>query len=450
MKYEEAVPSKLVKIRSMSLEDVDLIGRWFEYGSCKTASEINGFHETFSVLHYQERMQKHNWVYQCKVVEDLGHPAGYFDYRYRTHHGEICGIYAEPQLRMERIDQHLLRWIIADLREHGCSDVRVEIQADKFDLLGVFQNIGFQRDETQHHIDSGKSFHLLRYLIKPFQRLSPQEPAYRLLQTENLYLDHVALAEALIDVIKNLQGVEVILGLGSLARGFGDQWSDLDLAVFGRGPDLYFLGRGEFNLSSVFLDLFVINLDASSLSDWGDSAKQAYEESVILFAKDTTIIDFFQQAFAFRKGEQVQKIQEILLKLGWIGFQPRQWYDTDKYGYFWTVPYDLWIRRGSITSAHTTIDLALEYTLHLLFLANGRRAPDIKWLRFLAPHLPWLPPSFNFFIEQVDVGKCDEPGFRSRAMSLLSIVEGIIQNIEEKGLINGDIYQSYIDNGDYY
>jgi predicted nucleotidyltransferase len=259
-----------------------------------------------------------------------------------------------------------------------------------------------------------------------------------------MYLHHAALAEALTHSLQELPGVQAILGLGSLARNFADSWSDLDLAVLGSGPDLTQLWRGERSLAGIDVDLFVVDLESSPPETWDDSRLQAFEESVLLFARDTSIIQLLQQAVRFDEQEQNRKIREIVLMLGWIGFQPRAWSDLHKYGYLWSVPYDLWMRRGSTASAHATVDRALDLTVQLLFLTNRQRIPDVKWRRFLVPHLPWLPPHFASLLEQVETGMRNEDGFLSRATAVLTIVEGVVSYLEEIGRISGDLYQTYL------
>ena len=214
--------------------------------------------------------------------------------------------------------------------------------------------------------------------------------------------------------------------------------------MLSHGAVLANLWQRERNLAGIDVDLFVIDIDTSTPSTWDDSRLQAFGESVILFFRDPSTIPFLRQAVYLREDEQTFKIQEIVLKLGWIGFQPLAWFNQEKYGYRWTVPYDLWIRRGSIASAHVTVDKALDSTLQLLFLVNGQRIPDVKWRRYLAPHLPWLPPRFTLLLEQVENDQHNEEGFRRRAKAVLSMIEEIVSPLEESGKISGDIYQSYL------
>jgi predicted nucleotidyltransferase len=293
-------------------------------------------------------------------------------------------------------------------------------------------------------VEDGKRVYVLYRPIEPFWRLSSPEPRYERLHGANIYLHHVAVAEALTEKMRRISGVEAILGLGSLSRGFADEWSDVDLAVLGRGRGLRGLWHGERWLAGLSIDLFVVDLDRAPPAKWDNSRRQAFEESVVLFSRDTSVVRALRRAGRLGKKERIEKIRETLLKLGWLGFEPRTWYGQCKYGYVWSLPHDLWFRRGSVASAHMTVDQAVDYALQLLFLTNGRRVPDPKWRRYLAPGLPWLPADFNSLLERVEKDRRDDHGFRSRAESVLWIIEQTVQYLEETGAIGDDLYQTYL------
>lgn len=308
MKLENVIPTKLMHIKPTSIEDIDLIAQWFENGKCNEVSQKQVSRDIHSFFQYQESMQQSGWEYQCITIEDEKRIVGYLDYRYRNSLGEILGIYLDFHLRGQHIGQHLIRWIIADLRQRGCRELRIEIQANESAALNKFRSVDFRHDKTLDRIEDRTVIFTLSRPITPFLYLRPPNPAYTFLHSENIYLHHVALAEALSGAIQQLPGVEAILGLGSLARGFADQWSDLDLAVLGRGTGLKQLWKGERSLAGIDVDLFVIDLDTTPPSSWDDSRLQAYEESVILFARDTDIIKLLQQAVYFREDERTLKI----------------------------------------------------------------------------------------------------------------------------------------------
>jgi len=444
MKFEYPVPQHLVKIRPLAHQDAARLARWVECGRREGVFQRGTKLDASSVLCYQDGLRQSGWEYQCMVVENDRHSIGYFDYRYRNRTGEILGLYLDSQFRRGRVGRHLLRWVVAQLREHGCRKVQVEVYGDNVASLRTCRAAGFQRDAAQERVEDGKQVYGLCRSVEPFRRLSAPEPYYALLHGTNLYLHHVAVAEALVEQIQRIPGVEAILGLGSLARGFADEWSDVDLAVLGRGRGLRGLWLGERWLAGLSVDLFMVDLDRAPLSQWDDSRLQAFEESIVLFGRDASVIRSLQRAVRLGKRERLDRIRETLLKLGWLGFAPRTWYGQSKYGYIWSLPHDLWIRRGSVASAHTTVDRAADYALQLLFLTNGRRVPDPKWRRYLAPGLPWLPADFPALLESVEEGPRDSNGFRARAESTLAIIERTVQYLEAMGDIRDDLYKPYL------
>jgi hypothetical protein len=244
-------------------------------------------------------MQQPDWEYQCMTIEDEGQIVGYLDYRYRKHLGEILGVYLDAQRRGQRVGLHLLRWIIADLRHHNCHQVFVTIDAKNSGAIDRCLALGFKYREKRNDTNEDTSTVSLHYDIPSLLYLSLPQKAYTLLQGENMYLHHAALALALTHSLQELPSVQAILGLGSLSRNFADSWSDLDLAVLGSGPDLAQLWRGERNLAGIDVDLFVVNLESSPPNTWDDSRLQAFEESVLLFARDASIIQLLQQAVSF-------------------------------------------------------------------------------------------------------------------------------------------------------
>ena len=278
----------------------------------------------------------------------------------------------------------------------------------------------------------------------PWQRLGPEEPRYRLLAGENLYLHHAALAEAMVARLSTIRGVRAVIGLGSLGRGFGDVWSDVDLAVLGTGPAIRRLPTGESWLAGVSVDVFVIDLSAAPPERWDDARRQAVGEGVLLHCADADLRAKLRRTVRLGAAERSARISGTLLRLGWLGFCPRAWVGQVRHGYLWPLPHDLWIRRGDLPSAHATADQALALALQLLFLVNARFPPDAKWLRFLAPGLSWLPEGADQLLETAETAPRDEDGFATRADAVLRLIETAAERLETGGELPSDIYRSYV------
>jgi len=115
-----------------------------------------------------------------------------------------------------------------------------------------------------------------------------------------------------------------------------------------------------------------------------------------------------------------------------------------KYGYNWILPYDLWLRRGSIEAAHATVDNALDLAIQLLFLINNRHIPDLKWRRYLVSGLPWVPNDFHVTLVKAEAKFLTKKNFMTRATAVLHLVEQLIQRMQKERLLNGDIYKNYL------
>jgi len=274
MDLQTVVPKKMVGVRLIRHKEAALVARWVEQGRREGVFRSGPRLDAAAVLRYQENIRRSGWEYRCFFIEDGRTPIGYLDYRYRKPLAEILGLYLENQFRYKCIGRHVLRWAIADLRELGCREVRTEVYAGNIASIRADYAVGFQRDLGRDRVEDGKPIFAFRRLIAPFVRLGPPESCYKLLQGKNLYLYHVAVAEAIADRISNLSGVEIVLGLGSLSRGFADEWSDVDIAVLGRGHGLRRLWRGERSFAGLSIDLFVIDLDAAPPSKWDSSRRQ--------------------------------------------------------------------------------------------------------------------------------------------------------------------------------
>lgn len=450
MDFSRCVPPRLLELRPMESRDAPRISEWIAAGRREGAFRDGSLLTPASLLEYQDRIRTSGWTYSCHVVEDHGMPVGYLDYRSREGLGELMGIFLQPDLRGFRFGRHLMRWVANALRQEGCSAVTTEVYADNMASLEACRQAGFEREESQDRREDGKIILTLGRRLAPLWRLSSPDPSYTHLKGKNIYLHHAAVAEALSEQMRTIDGIELILGLGSLARGFGDYWSDVDLAVLGRGTGLDDLWRGERQFAGLTVDLFAVDLDASPSETWNESRRQAFEESVVLFTADDSLPDFIQEAVHLKETERVHKVREVLLEIGWLGFAPRCWANQLKYGYLWSLPPDLWLRRGSTVSAHATINGVLDLTLKLLFLTNARRIPDFKWRRYLVTSLPWVPTNFGSLLERVERTDNSETAFRGRADALLSIIEAIVEKLEETGSLEANLYEKFLQVSDDY
>jgi hypothetical protein len=330
------------------------------------------------------------------------------------------------------------------LRDRGCREIEIEVFAHNAASLKMCLRAGFKvKGGFTHPGDPGRTV-VFKRAIDPWVAISPPRPRYSCLRGRNIYLHHAALAEALADSFSKVPGVELILGLGSLARGFADEWSDLDLAVLGRGAALDQFWTGERWFAGVSVDLFVVDLDASPPQRWDASRRQAYEESRVLYKHPRADLRGLQRSTRLGAQERRTSILEILFKVGWLGFAPREWFMQTRYGYLWSLPPDEWQRRGCAASAHVTVDRVLDLLLQLLFLLNRQHIPDPKWRRFLVTGLNVLPKRFVETLQQIERLPRDPKHLKARADRLLNLVEATTDILEKEGLLRGDLYSAFL------
>jgi RimJ/RimL family protein N-acetyltransferase len=439
---EDAVPARLPRLRPALPRDLAAIARWIVLGRREGAFRGQPALTPAELRRYQRTQGTDGWGYSCIVIEDGATPIGYADYRLRGARGEMLGMYIERRARQRRYARHIARWMAADLRERGCRDVTTHVYADNGPSQRALAAAGFSARRSRR--ERGRRLVIMGRKLSPLPRLGRTEPLYARLSGETHYLHHVALAEALAEGMRRRARPDLILGLGSLARGFADAWSDLDIAVVGPARGIARLWRGERWFAGVSLDLHGVDPAAAPAHTWDDGRREALQESVVLWSRTPGAGAALARAVRLREPERKRRMRELVFKIGWSGFEPLGWFDRPRHGYRWALPHDLWMRRGCADSAHATIDRVLDHLLELLFLMNKRHAPDPKWRRYLATGLAWLPAHFEQRLAVIERGPRGKVGFARRASAMLAAVEATTDRLIAEGILDADIYTPYL------
>lgn len=443
-RIRETVPDTLLTVRPMRGSEAHVVAGWVSDGRRMGVFRPGPGPNARALRRFQAEVASGSDTYGCLVVEYEGELIGYADYRVRGTRGEALGIYVTPAWRRRRVASHLLRCIVALLRDAGCRTVEAEVFEGNAASRRMLIGMGFTLTRAEMRTEDPERVLVMRRRITRFPRLGPHEHRYHGLKGENLYLQYAALAEAVVDVLRTIPGVELVLGLGSLPRRFGDEWSDLDIGVLARGPAVDSLWRGEQWVMGVSIDLFAVDLESCPPAAWDAARKQAFEESIVLAVRSQESVRQIRRALRLGTEERKAAIADLVFRMGWLGFAPREWFMTERFGYLWSLPPDVWLRRGSVPAAHLTADQVLDMELSLLFLANDRRVPDPKWRRFLAPTLPWLPPQFQSRLSVVESAPRTQRGFKARSAALLSLVEDTIARLEDARLLGRDMYGRFL------
>lgn len=336
--------------------------------------------------------------------------------------------------------RYILGWFIAYLRQQKYKKLQLKIDNTQFLLIHLCQSFNFLLEAQKRQIKNNIiiTSYTFSYSIIPFIRFKELDSSFSNLKGNNIYLYHIIIAEILVEILKKIPGVEVILGLGSIAREWADEWSDIDIAIIGRGLEINFPWKGGRILQDVHIDLYLVDLDTEDFSEWDACRRQEFEESIVLYTKDKNIISHILNIIVLKEDERIKKIHWLVLKLGWMGFQHTHWYNNKKYGYYWWDIPNLWNERGCLQAAHTNIDIPLDYTFQLLFLVNLRHIPDQKWRRFLVDYLPWLPNNFQKVLTHIETGKRNDKGLSIRVNALKIIIDNIVEYLELSNLIKNN------------
>jgi len=346
-------------------------------------------------------------------------------------------LHVAPKFRRQRIGSYVLRWMARDAVARGARRIEATVPCSNAAAIKVLRAAGFTSVNVV-----GQSVRMSRR-ISPLTSVQTSAEAFAALRGTKIVTQHIALGELAATALCAVPGVQLVLGLGSIGRGFGDGSSDIDLFIIGRGTDVQRIPSGERWIAGFDFDLFVFDLDEAPYSGWDDDRRQAIGEGAVLWAENAGAISELRHATRMRRSEQRTRIAETLLSLSWLGFHPPSLDGRTEFGYFWTLPHDLWIQRGHLASAHASIDEAVGYLLALLFFANQQFLAPRKWRRYLVEWLPWTPERFSARLSAIEGGARDEPGFTSRARSVLSLIEETFGYIRDCDLVPPDVYRAY-------
>ncbi len=444
------LPTPTIQIRPMRHADVNSIAQWIYSGRKERAFAHGQAIDTRSLLQYQKSFLSLGWQYMCFVIEKDEKPIGYFDLQFRQRKGEILGIYVLPPFRGKGIGKLAIRWAVALLKNNNCRKISALVFEGNIPSQKMLAASGFFRVKDHQSQEQNRKISKFIYTPTSHPRLSKTDSSYLNLRGNNLIFLHEAVADIIVQEMQKVEGVQMILGLGSLARGFADEYSDIDLAVIGSLECFEHLWVGERWIAGISVDVFGVDPVVSPPEEWDLSRKQAFEESVVLYASDKSILKKVRKALQLTKSEQTYLIVETVLKLGWLGFKPPSWHNKKRFGYRWSLPHDLWIKRGSMEAAHSTIDQAFDLIMQLLYLINGKRVPDIKWRWFCISNLDWLPAGFMIIANRLQAMERNNHSFSARNKLLMKLVTEIYTFLIKKEIITGDIYSLYLTKSEDY
>ena len=182
------------------------------------------------------------------------------------------------------------------------------------------------------------------------------------------------------------RGVVGIVFLGALARGYFDEYSDIDVVVFKRkGVRLGVPREREIKYKGFLVDYEVRDYEEELCKPWSMEVRWTFSQALVHYDPRGEVAKLLKRKVPLREAERKRLLEESLRWAIWYG---------------WDFA-DSWARRGDPLSAHHCVTVALQLFVKALFFLNGQLVPPDKWLLHEARKLIKLPPNFAEVVRQV-------------------------------------------------
>lgn len=439
---QSILPDPFPQLAPATDADLGLLMRWLAAGRSEGAFRTGPPPTASSVRRYRDELASRVDEYHVRMIHHRGRPVGYLDFSRVGSRGELIGLYIAPKARGLRIGSMAAELAIEELARLGAKSVSALIFEDNAASSRLFRSLAFARSSRARPEDSRPVWRWMRRLAaRP--RLQPANPLAAALSGENHVIAHAAAGMLIARRFLAVPGVEAVLGLGSIARGFGDQYSDIDILVLGRGESIQAIATGEHFISGTSIDLFAVDRIAAPIRSWSLERREAVMDSVVLASSREFSPRSLARTCRLSRREQRSMAVELLLQLGWVGCHPPAWDGSVKHGYDWCLPPDVWRHRGQSLPAHLTVDYAFDLVLRLVYLLNGRIPPDPKWRLHLTPGLPWTPRSFHSLRDAILLPPRVPRTLDARLAAVRSLAGAAARRASTMGLLGKDMYRQW-------
>jgi predicted nucleotidyltransferase len=207
---------------------------------------------------------------------------------------------------------------------------------------------------------------------------------FKELKTEKL-AEATAVAEEFASKFRR-KGVVGIVFLGGIARGYFDEFSDIDIIIFKKkGTRLGMRREDEIEYKGFKIDYEIANYEDSVRSEWEMEKRWAFSNSKIFYDPEGKIRTLIGRKVHPRNEERKWMIIE--------GMTQSEWYCNENS--------ESWVYRNDMISAHRSMSLALEYLMKALFGLNNQLLPDEKWLMYQVQRLSFVPERFNEKLKEI-------------------------------------------------
>ena len=230
--------------------------------------------------------------------------------------------------------------------------------------------------------------------------MSPRRLIYR---HENRRDEFLRAAEAVSERISTIEGVVGILATGGIARGYCDDYSDLDLIVYAHEEKVAeiadYVAVGWLMHKNIGLDTPVESyekaLQADSPSEyWSQVMRWDRQNSILLFDSENRIKDLLKSKIVFPEQERQQLEKDY----------------SEKVEEYLVYSFEMWEKRGSVVNLADLLITSTKYLILWIYAKNGKFQPYLpKWLFYYLENKQVPESEFFDIIQKPFVGPVRTP-----------------------------------------
>ena len=169
-----------------------------------------------------------------------------------------------------------------------------------------------------------------------------------------------------------------IVFLGGIARNYFDHDADIDIAIFENNEQTEVKIGCEI-IDGIEVQTFLADYKSELNIKWDMSKRWAYSNNIIFCDTDGLIQKLLNNKVPLQNKER----HTLMIS----GITLSEWYCNRLL--------DLWIRRGSLSSAHYMFNEGINHYFQAIFAYNHELVADFKWRIFCANNLPIKPKDFE-------------------------------------------------------
>lgn len=247
----------------------------------------------------------------------------------------------------------------------------------------------------------------------------------------NMLEEYKRVAARAVEDFKANPLVEGIMHLGGIARGFADEDSDIDLAIFSKQPLEGVVFGEQITPEGYDLELWNVVMDEGT-NNWSTIQKEAYQEGYIEFDRHGNVAAFLETALRIDEDERIYEILRLIFKIAWHGWIYTPFRNELHKGYHWILPVDLWHKRNRPENGYYLARVCVEDFIEMLFHVNRRHVPDYKWRWIKSEALAILPKRYSEQIRYLLFEAWNESTWETKRAMFQGMIDDIVPSLIEE------------------